>query len=149
MFKKRRLKSMIRFLIRSKRNPEALARGLGIGVFVGFLPSIGFQIVLALLLAGFFGGNRVAAAIGTFVTNPITAIPVSAFSLWLGDWILPGARLSEITMTDFSLKQIIESPGELFASFLVGCVVLGAIGGILSYIAMQAYYNKRADSLRQ
>ena len=61
MAKKPRWKVILKYLTRSSKDPESLARGVGLGLFVGLLPSVGFQVILAFLLAGFLNANRIIA----------------------------------------------------------------------------------------
>lgn len=138
-----RLKAIRRFLCRSSKDPERMARGVGIGLFIGFLPAIGFQFVLALTIARILGANGLAAAIGTLVTNPLTAVPVSAFSFWLGDFLLPGERLAELATATFSVQTLLDSPGRVGTAFLTGCLVLSIIGGLLGYVGMRFYYSRK------
>lgn len=142
MVKRPRWKVVYRYICRSSNDPESMARGVGLGLFVGFLPSIGFQIVLALFLAGFFNANRIVAAAGTLVTNPFTAVPLSAFSLWLGDWILPGAVLANFSVNTFELSQVLESPGRLGIAYLVGCLTLSVFASLIGYLGMKFYYQR-------
>ena len=144
MAKKNRWQVIYRYICRSSKNPESLARGVGLGLFIGFLPAIGFQMILALVTASFFNANRLIAVLGTLVTNPFTAIPISAFSLWLGDWILPGTRLSGITMDNFEWSRLFESSGQLGLSFLTGCLVLSIISSLIGYGITKAYFSRRS-----
>lgn len=70
-------------------NRRNVARGVALGLFVGFLLPIG-QIVVAALLAATARGNLLVAAVATLVTNPLTFPPIyfAAYrtgSLLLGD----------------------------------------------------------------
>lgn len=142
MSKKSRWQAIYRYLCRSSRNPESLARGVGLGLFIGFLPAIGLQVILALLVASIFNANRIVTVLGTLVTNPLTAIPVSAFSLWLGDWILPGTKLSEISLKSFELSKILDSSGQLWISYLVGCLALSIFSSLIGYGAVKLYFYR-------
>jgi len=125
---------------RSSKNPESLARGVGLGLFIGFLPVVGFQVILALLMASLFNANRLVTILGTLVTNPFTAIPVGALSLWLGERILPGTNLAEISMGNFDVSKILESSGTLGVTYLVGCLSLSIFFGFLGYGVFKVYF---------
>lgn len=148
MAKKPKWKVLHRYICRSSRDPESMARGMGLGLFVGFLPSVGFQIILALLLAGVFNANRIVAMAGTLVTNPFTALPLSAFSLWLGDWILPGTALANFSIKTFELTQVLESPGRLGVAYLVGCLAMSVCASMIGYGGMKVYYQKIKSNKR-
>lgn len=140
MAKMPKWKVLHRYICKSSKDPESLARGLGLGLFVGFLPSIGFQIILAFLLAGILNANRIIAMAGTLISNPLTALPLSAFSLWLGDWILPGTTLKNFSLSTFEFSQLWNSSGQLVAAYLVGCFSLSVVSGALAYGSAKLYY---------
>ena len=142
MSKKSRWQVIYRYICRSSKNPESLARGVGLGLFIGFLPTIGFQIILALLLAGFLNANKLVAVLGTLVTNPFTAIPIGAFSLWLGDWILPGTNLSGFSTTSFKWSELLDSSGQLGLSYLLGCLILSVFSSLIGYAAVKIYFYR-------
>lgn len=142
MSKKSRWQVIYRYLCRSSKDPESLARGVGLGLFIGFLPAIGFQIILAVLTAEFFNANRLVSVLGTLVTNPFTAIPVSAFSLWLGDWILPGTKLAGLSIQDFEFSKLLDSSAHLGFAYLLGCIVLSLTAGVLGYVTAKLYLLK-------
>lgn len=60
-------------LARIRSEPDAIGRGMALGLFIGFTPTFGVQMVLALLLALLLRQNKIAAVIGVWVTNPVTA----------------------------------------------------------------------------
>ncbi len=142
MSKKPRWQVIYRYICRSSKNPESLARGVGLGLFIGFLPTIGFQIILAVFTAGFLNANRLVAVLGTLVTNPFTALPVSAFSLWLGDWVLPGSSLTEISFKNFEFSSLLNSSGNLVVAYLVGCLLLSVASSICGYAVTKLYFAR-------
>ena len=142
MSKKFRWQVIYRYICRSSKNPESLARGVGLGLFIGFLPAIGLQIILALLLARFLKANKLVAALGTLVTNPITAIPIGTFSLWLGDWVLPGTNLSGFSTTSFKWSELLDSSSQLGLSYLLGCLILSVFSSLIGYAAVKIYFYR-------
>lgn len=77
-------------LFRIKDSPHALALGVAVGVFFGFLPLIGLKTLLALGVTRLLRGNLLAAAIT--VTLHDVLLPVAPLLLrWeydLGYWLL-------------------------------------------------------------
>jgi uncharacterized protein (DUF2062 family) len=67
-----------------KGTPKALARGLACGVFAGLFPFAGSQTVLALLLAFILRGNKILAAVGPWISNPFTSVPIYVFNFQVG-----------------------------------------------------------------
>jgi uncharacterized protein (DUF2062 family) len=80
----------IRKLVTIEDSPESIARGIGIGVFLGFTPLYGLKTLLGLLLAVLFRGNKIAAVIGVNlhdVVLPLVPV-VLGMEYDLGFWLL-------------------------------------------------------------
>ena len=57
-------------------SPFFNAKGLAIGVFSGCFPFFGFQTLIGVFFAKLAKGNVLLAAIGTWISNPFTYIPL-------------------------------------------------------------------------
>lgn len=79
---------------------RTLARGVGVGLFIGFTPTVGFQVPLMALLCVALQASFPAAFLASLVSNPLTAAPLyfafnrtgeAVFGEWFGAWLpLPG-----------------------------------------------------------
>ena len=65
-------------------SPLFNAKGLAIGVFSGCFPFFGFQTLIGVFLAKLVKGNIFLAAIGTWISNPFTYIPLYYFNYKVG-----------------------------------------------------------------
>lgn len=139
MPKKRKVKTAFRVFRRSLKEPEAVARAVGVGFFIGFLPLMGLQFVLAVLIAGFLSANRIVAALATLITNPLTAIPTSFASLWVGDQILPGAIEWPESISELGLSFLWNSSGPIAAAYLTGCAAIAVFAGLAGYILVRTF----------
>ncbi|MGK7297198.1 MAG: DUF2062 domain-containing protein [Candidatus Wenzhouxiangella sp. M2_3B_020] len=80
----------------------ALARGIAVGLFVGFTPTVGIQTFMMLAGSLAFRANFVAAFIVSNVSNPFTMAPLYYGFNQLGEWLLtqlpvdPGATVETI-----------------------------------------------------
>jgi len=80
----------IRKLITIDDSPESIARGMGIGIFLGFTPLYGLKTLLGLSLAVLLRGNKIAAVIGVNlhdVVLPLVPV-VLGMEYELGFWLL-------------------------------------------------------------
>lgn len=93
------LARFLRWLVMLRGSPEAIARGVAIGVFVAFTPTVGLQIVIATGLATLFGASRPAAILFTTITSPPTFVPVYAFTYWVGNLFWSGPPVADVTAT--------------------------------------------------
>jgi len=75
-------------IFRLTGSPHTIAAGVAAGVFASFTPFMGFHFLLAFALAYLLAGNLIAAALGTFVGNPLTFPIIWASTFALGRKIL-------------------------------------------------------------
>lgn len=71
-------------LLRIRDNPREIALGLALGLFVGMTPLMGIQTAIAIFLAALFKWNKLAAAIGVWITNPLTAPFIYGATYYIG-----------------------------------------------------------------
>lgn len=129
---RRRLEYYYWRLVRLQGSPPELARGLAAGVFAGLFPLFGFQTLLGIALAFVTRGSKIMAIAGTWISNPFTYVPIYAFNLQLGRWVL--GTSSEHSISDFtSLQEIAAAGGELSRALFVGCAISGSAAAIISY----------------
>jgi hypothetical protein len=72
----------------------ALARGIAVGLFIGFTPTVGIQTLLMLAGSLAFRANFVAAFIVSNVSNPFTMAPLYYGFNRLGEWLMDQLPLS-------------------------------------------------------
>ena len=121
--------NMIR-LARIQSEPDAVARGMALGLFIGFTPTFGFQIILALLFAFMLRQNKIATFIGVWVTNPLTAPVIYGLEYEIGRMLLGyppfGAHM-------FSYELIRAMGSQVCIPLLLGSMVLGIPSAIIGY----------------
>ena len=139
--------------IRLQGDPEFLARGTALGVFIGITPTIPFHTVLALTISYIFRASRIAALLATVaVSNPITFFFQYYFSWRIGTW-LTGSDLSwdrinavlEILISHSGFKAGIFALGSLgwntiTALVLAGCL-LAAPFALISYFFSLRFFS--------
>ena len=127
-------------------SPFFNARGLAVGVFCGCFPFFGFQTLLGLLLARIAKGNLFLAAIGTWISNPFTYVPLYYFNYKVGASLLKNStdivfdknlRIEELWEQGsiFSLKLIL-------GSTIVG-IFLASISGVFVFLLYKRKIKKR------
>jgi len=155
-------------LWRLSGSPHAIAMGCAAGVFIGFTPLYGFQFLLACLLAWALGGSLVAAALGTFVANPIS-FPVIWYSTYkLGCVMLTGNLLGSCgglpeglagwgsavfaRLADFSMEAallVFEGVWPVIKPMALGSLPIGALAAGLSYILVRQMVELRQQKRRE
>lgn len=121
-------------LLRLKGKPAEISRGLALGVFAGSFPIFGFQIIIGVLLAVIFKGNKFAAATGTWVSNPLTYVPIFAFNYQVGKLILGwDSSIVDKSIVGENWRVLMESGSVFLSKLFLGCFVVGLIAGICTY----------------
>ncbi|NCC24767.1 MAG: DUF2062 domain-containing protein [Deltaproteobacteria bacterium] len=143
-------------IIRIKAPPESIALGLAVGVFVGCLPVVPFQTVLALALAFFCRCSKIAAALGTWVSNPANMVFLYYLFFKVGSLIVPspGGRLDP---TAVSMTDMLRHGWSLFLTMFVGGFLVGIPSAVITYfLAFKAIRSflirkakRRMERLRQ
>ncbi len=117
-------------LARIKSSPDAVARGMSLGVFIGFTPFFGFHILIALLFAFILRQNKIATFVGVWVTNPVTAPFIYALEYETGRMLL---GMPPIGMAVFSRELTWNTAVQLGLPLGLGSVVLGLPLAMISY----------------
>ncbi len=144
-------------------SPEAIGLGIATGIFVGFFPLMGFQMLIATFLATCMNANRPAAMAAVWITNPLTFLPIYFFTYRVGKYLLPGPdeRNAHLIINKIAHKLIVLDFWEIYHQFrimstlgrkiyahlLLGGVIVGFFAGGASYILtvkiVKIYRKKR------
>ena len=127
----RQLKLLVVRFIRLRGLPEEIAKGVALGIFIGMTPTFGFQMAIALFFAYLLRENRLAALVGVWVTNPVTAPVIYAIEYEMGRILLDleRARLP----LEFTWEAYSKLGWNIMYPLWVGGTLAGLILGSLSY----------------
>ncbi len=121
-------------------SPFFNAKGLAIGVFSGCFPFFGFQTLLGVFFAKLVKGNIVLAAIGTWISNPFTYIPLYYFNYKVGSIFIRNSTNINIDknldINDLWEKGSIFSIKLILGSSIVG-LLLASISGFIVFLLYQ------------
>lgn len=150
--------------------PHRIARGFAAGTFINFTPLFGFHLLGAFALAWVMRGNLLAAALGTFIGNPVTIPFMAMISMALGRWMLgvdgsmapaaifsafaaAGRQLTHNFMSIFDDRvaqwdQLQTFLQTIFLPYLVGSILPGLIAAMISHYVtvrvVEGYHRHRA-----
>lgn len=136
-------------LMRQSASAHSLAMGLAVGVFAGFLPIIPVQMAVAVALAFPVRGNKAAAALGTWVSNPVNVVPMYALMYWVGGMFVPNSATFDPARLD--MRDMLASGADFFLVMLLGGMVLGIPAAFITYVltfrGVNAYRQRRTIKL--
>ena len=115
-------RALLRKVLALNDSPHAIALGVAIGIFVGLTPTVGIQTILILGLVfatrKFMYFNATAAMASTYVSNPVTMVPMYYGWYRIGAWFYP----SSLTAAEF--EQLLQFEG--FSGWLAAMQNLGS-----------------------
>jgi uncharacterized protein len=140
-------------------SPHDIALGLALGIYVGFLPLMGIQMAVVLVVAiPFRKANKVAAVAGVWISNPLTVIPLYAFIYWSGAFFYRKDSIVSYTVFKDKIMNILEFSGfidktaaflglgaDIFIPMCIGGSFVGVIAGFITYFVTRkfiVYYRK-------
>ncbi len=147
----KRMRRQVRYLylrfLRLRSTPAALARGFAVGVFAGMFPFFGAQTILAVLIAVVLKGNKIMAAAGTWVSNPLTYVPIYAFNFQVGRWLLHESVYLPRLDGQQSIQAMLRASSDVAVVLLLGCFMVACVTSVIAYVAM-LYLARRLRRLR-
>ena len=119
-------------------NRRSVAGAFAIGLFSAFIP-IPFQMLLAAGLAIIFRCNLPISVALVWVTNPITMPPLFFLAYKVGTW-LTNVHLGPFEF-ELSLNWLFTELRDRWRPFLVGCLFMGTLSGLLGYITTRIIWR--------
>jgi uncharacterized protein len=118
----------LREILRLNDEPNRIAAGVAVGVFISFSPFYGAHMLLALGLAFLFRLNKAATIAGTWVVLPWFAPFVLSFAYLLGRFLM-GQGIGFPQGVSLERKWILQN----FPPLLLGCSLLGVVAAGCAY----------------
>lgn len=153
-----RARQFIKFrIIHVDDSPHRIALGVSLGLFTAFLPLLGLHTLIALMFSFVFHANKAVAILCSWISNPLTVIPIFVPSYIFGRSVVGLFRdsppsdpdqVAEILARSFSFSSMVDAfsssdfwkeMGTLFGKIglelITGCLVLGTTFAIVFYFA--------------
>jgi hypothetical protein len=112
-------------------NRRSVAGGLALGLFVGFIPTLG-QMFVAAALAILLRVNLPVSVMGVWISNPLTIAPLYFFVYKVGAWLLQ----VPVEQHDFTLtwEWLSSEFLTIWQPFLLGSLVCGIAAALLGIL---------------
>ena len=115
--------------------PLRQALAIGLGLYIGASPFIGFHLGLSVLFGRLFGLNRLLVYAAANISNPLVAPFLYAFEIQVGSWLRTGRFYAPSMIEEVRLQGI--AIDILIGSVAVG-VVLALLGTIVTYSVVRS-----------
>lgn len=123
-----------------KGDPNFIASGMAIGIFVGITPTFPFHTILAIGLAYILRASKAAAAIGVWIGNPLTIPFIYLGSYKTGTLILGTSLPFDAKFTTFT--ELTKLGFEATIALLTGGVIIGIPFAAASYFITRRLVKK-------
>ena len=126
-----RIRKFISWLWNQEGSPYQRALGLGVGIFSGCFPFFGLQTLMGVFLAKIFKGNSILAAVGTWISNPFTYVPLYYFNYRVGSIFLSNSP-NIIIEKNFSFDDLWKQGSIFSVRLLLGSSFVGLLLALIS-----------------
>lgn len=123
-----------------KVDRHAMAKGIAAGLLVCFLPIPG-QTVLAAFFVCLIRGNLPAAVLATWVSNPVTFLPINLLICAIGAKILNVKATLPNDLPDLSWAHVYAWVSSLSKAYLVGLPILSVGSALLAYVFVYFFWG--------
>lgn len=154
-----KLRVLYRKVMAGKGTPHQIALGAAIGIFVALTPTVGLQMIIAVIIAKLFGANWLVAAPMAWLTNPVTAPPYFYGTYKLGLSLMGGEEGYDVFGKIIELAEkaaqgnMLTFFGEMFKlthdillPLWIGSIVVATVVGLGVYpVVLRMVVGYRAD----
>jgi uncharacterized protein (DUF2062 family) len=141
---RRRLREQFAQLRREHASPARLGVAVAVGVLVGSSPFLGFQLLLAVLLAMLFRLNRIAVLLGVQISIP-PLMPILFFANAQVGSLLRQGRWMPLSLEALRGAPASQVAADLFLDLLVGGLLVGGVlGAGLGWMTASLIQQQRA-----
>ncbi|WP_373498049.1 DUF2062 domain-containing protein [Desulfococcus sp.] len=137
--------------VKIRGTPREIALGFALGLFVGMTPFMGFHMAIAIFFAALFKWNKIAAAAGGWISNPLTAPFVYAGTYYVGNKVLniQNACCIPKELNLDVIVQLVKNAPEIFWILTVGGIVAGIPVAMLGYYLALTTILKYREGIRE
>lgn len=119
-------------ILRLKGQPEEVAGGVAIGVFIGLTPTVPLHTILSVLIAFLLGKSKLAAALGGWIANPLVLPFIYILDYKVGRMII-GIEGVPLVLSDHSISHLLQLGSNITYPLFVGGIALGLLSILPSY----------------
>lgn len=137
--------------IRIRGEPREVALGFALGIFIGMTPTIGVQTPIAIFFAALFKWSKLSAAIGVWVSNPLTAPLIYGFTYIIGAKLmgLDPVFNMPLSPTWSTLKAMLQKAPQALGAMTAGGAIIGIPLAIVSYYLSYAAVEKYQKDVKE
>ena len=136
-----RIRKFSYWLWNQEGSPSLRALGFGVGIFSGCFPFFGLQTLIGVFLAKIFKGNSLLAAVGTWVSNPFTYVPLYYFNYRVGSSLFDIEK-DIVDFQNITTSELWSQSWRLSVRLFMGSLFVGLVTGIISGLCLYVLLKK-------
>ncbi len=143
--------------------PHRIALGVALGMFTGWLPIVGIQMMVTLVLATIFRANKIVGLPWVWISNPVTMPVMYAIDYWAGRLVMLQPLDNPIGLFEKALSvrggvwtvvtAWLKATWDLAVPLMLGGFVVALIWGVPTYFvirwAVVTYRRRRHERLER
>jgi uncharacterized protein (DUF2062 family) len=139
--------------IRIRGHPKDISLGFALGIFLGISPLFGIQLIAAVFIAALLKWNKIAAATGTLISNPLTTPFIYPFAYYVGTLVTGNPVKGRLVIPrDLETAgRMLEETPRILVTLTLGTVLIGlplaVVGYLLAYAAVLRYRERIKEKL--
>ena len=141
-----RIRKFISWLWNQEGSPSQRALGFGVGIFSGCFPFFGLQTLMGVFIATIFKGNSILAAVGTWISNPFTYVPLYYFNYRLGSLIL-NKNKNIVDFSHITTNELWSQGWDLSSRLIMGSICMGLLTGIVGGLGLYFLLKKLSHKM--
>ena len=142
----KKIRKFFSWLWNQEGSPSQRALGFGMGIFSGCFPFFGLQTLIGIFLARIFKSNTILAALGTWISNPFTYVPLYYFNYKVGSRLLN----TDHNLVDFShitTNELWSQSWYLSSRLIIGSICMGLLTGIVGGLGLYFLLKKLSNKI--
>jgi uncharacterized protein (DUF2062 family) len=139
--------------VKIRGRPREISLGFALGIFIGLTPTMGAQMPIAAFFAALFKWSKISAALGVWITNPITAPFIYGITYVVGAYLL-GLKATVILPQELNwsiVKEMLKNAPVILGALTAGGILIGlplaVIGYYLSFVAVNKYQQRFREKM--
>ena len=131
-------------MVNEPLSPNRVAAGWALGMFAGCSIPFGFQLVVSIPLSVWLKVSKVGATLGTLITNPVTIFFIYPAQTYIVSRLFFGGSLTyeRLKNVEWTFESIVRLGAEIFASFLIGGLLLALIMTPITFFAVRSLVKR-------
>lgn len=128
-------------ILLTKEPNHKIALAVALGIFTGILPIWGFQLILAIGLAHFFGLSKFITGVAANISIPPN-IPILLYLSYITGGIVLGTGSNIKFSTNLTVKSFETNLVQYLAGSVVLSVLMGILIGLIAFVLLSIFRKK-------